>query len=491
VSAGGAKIAHTPAMKPDDHRSSAKTTINIAADGMVTGRTEESATGALAVVLRSSAAAVQTLGDEAAARRLLQKYLTPGTGHFELANLANTIDPVVIRSSFSLDDRFKAPSLGARAVITHGMPLVAWPGTILFGDRLGGRQSPFVCLAGRETEDIETSFDSGLPLPVPLAPVIIDNRNFSYKSNMTVEGRTLKSHREFVSKVERQVCSPELEAQIAADLATVRNHVFSGFAFGSGPSAGLANVAAPGGQRSVVAQSAPAGLGAIGAQTVELTRVAAGELRARLDFLTSIEPDCSSIGQTTVRVVAQPQHGMLAVENGQGFTSFPKDNPRSECNTRRSDGTLVFYQPNSDYSGADSITLYVIFPSGNAQTRHYSIDVNPPKPQTIELTRVAAGELRVRLDFLYSIEPNCASAGQTTVRVVAQPQHGTLALENGQGFTNFPKDNQRYECNTRRSDGTLVFYKPDSDFSGGDSAALYVIYPNGAAQTRHYSIAVK
>jgi hypothetical protein len=86
------------------------------------------------------------------------------------------------------------------------MPLVAWPGTFLLGDRLSGRQSPFVCYAGRETEDIEVSFDPALPMPVPFPPVTIDNPIFAFRANVTIEGRTLKSHREFVSKVEHQVC---------------------------------------------------------------------------------------------------------------------------------------------------------------------------------------------------------------------------------------------------------------------------------------------
>jgi transglutaminase-like putative cysteine protease len=257
VSAAGAKIAHTPTMKPDDHVASARTTINIAADGTVTGRTEESASGALGMNLRATAAAVQTLGDEAAAQRLLQKYLTPGSGHFDLGNFAEPTDPVVIRGSFSLDERLKPPPVGGRVAIAHGLPLVAWPGSFLLGDRLSGRQSPFVCYAGRETEDIEASFDPALPMPLPFAPVTIDNPSFAYRSSMTIEGRTLKSHREFVSKVERQVCPPELEAKIAADLNTVRVNVFGAFAFGARPSGVPSNLAAAAGTGSTPVATVP------------------------------------------------------------------------------------------------------------------------------------------------------------------------------------------------------------------------------------------
>src|SRR5262249_61224100 len=47
VSAGSAKLAHTPAMIPDDHTIYTRTTINIGADGTVKGETEQAGSGAL------------------------------------------------------------------------------------------------------------------------------------------------------------------------------------------------------------------------------------------------------------------------------------------------------------------------------------------------------------------------------------------------------------------------------------------------------------
>ena len=77
------------------------------------------------------------------------------------------------------------------------------------------------------------------------------------------------------------------------------------------------------------------------------------------------------------------------------------------------------------------------------------------------------------------------------MRILEKPQHGTLTVENGQGFTNYPKENQRYECNTRKSDGTLVFYEPESEFTGKDSITLDIIFPLGQSSKRHYSIEIK
>jgi len=112
-----------------------------------------------------------------------------------------------------------------------------------------------------------------------------------------------------------------------------------------------------------------------GSRTLELTRATTAEQKSRLDFLYDLQPDCSSAGKLEVRVLEQPQHGTLAIENGQAFTGFPQDDKRAGCNAHQSDGMLVFYQPGADYRGADSITLSVTSPVTGDLKRHYAIDV--------------------------------------------------------------------------------------------------------------------
>jgi transglutaminase-like putative cysteine protease len=393
VSTTGAMLARTPAMKPYDHTASSRTIVNIAADGAVTGRTEESNTGALAVLLRQGGAAVQSLGNAAAARQVLQRSLTPGAGQFDLGRFADVTDPTVITGTFTLDERFKPSAPDARIIVPRGMPLTAWQGGFLLGGRLGGRKSPFVCYAGRQAEDIEATFAPALPLPLPLAPVVIDNEAFTYQSATKVEGRTLKIHREFVSRVGRQVCEPELERTIAADLDKARINAFSVFAFATRPApprtvnvTNVANTVAqnlPARPDPVVGQNPPPVPPPPSAQnappappsTLELSRAAAAGQKVRLEFLYSLDPDCSSVGATVVRILEPPHHGRLMIENGQGFSNFAKDNQRYDCNARKSDGTYVFYQAEDGYEGKDSITLDIIFPSGLASKRHYAMDV--------------------------------------------------------------------------------------------------------------------
>src|ERR1700730_16906783 len=111
------------------------------------------------------------------------------------------------------------------------------------------------------------------------------------------------------------------------------------------------------------------------AQPVELVRAVAADQKLRLDFLYSINPDCSSIGFSTVRIIEPPKNGRLTVKNGAGFTNFPQGNPRFECNKRRSDGVVLQYEPNPGFSGTDSLTVDVVFASGSSSQRHYAIGV--------------------------------------------------------------------------------------------------------------------
>jgi hypothetical protein len=392
VSADSAKLAHTPAMKPGDHTSYAKTTFNVAADGTASGETVESNTGALASVLRSDGAYVQSLGSAVAARRLLQRGSTPGTGQFDLSHFTGTADPVAITGSFALAERFKVPGVDENAVIPDGMLFNASPGNLLLGPRFSGRKSAFVCYAGRQTEDIEATFARPFPLPLPPRPVAIDNPAFTYRSTATIDGRTLRIHRQFVSRVERQVCPPGLEATIAADLETVRENVSYRLTFMTENPSGMANspigvaaraVPAPQSEAMNAAVLAAVGLppavqnsaAADPSHPLDLAKVVAAGHRLRVEFLYAIEPDCSSMGETVVRILEPPLHGNVTIENGQGFTSFARQNQRYDCNMRRSDGTFVFYDPEAGFAGRDSMTLDVIFPTGQASRQRYAIEV--------------------------------------------------------------------------------------------------------------------
>jgi Domain of Unknown Function with PDB structure (DUF3857)/Transglutaminase-like superfamily len=474
VATGAARLAHTPAMRPQDHVAHAVTKINVAPDGTIRGETRESNTGIFATGLRLAGGNVQALGSETAALRQLQGYNTPGTGRFDLANITETVDPAVTTGTFTLTDHFKAPAAGSRALIPFGMPLSVRPGLFLLGTRLAGRQSAFVCYAGTQIEDIEATFAPGLPLPIPLRPTSIDNPFFSFHSTFTLEARTLKIHRELVSRVTGQACPAELEARITNDMNVVRTDVNTSYAF-----------------------NAPS-------LSPDVTRVAVMDQKLRLDFWNSLNPDCSSAGYVTVRITEQAQHGSVAIDHGTGFSGYGQGDNRFDCNNHPTEGTIISYAPEAGFTGADSLTIEAISPTGGAVKRHYQISIYPgtvtdgapeggpaQSAKPLEYTRVASSDQVLQLAFLFALNPDCSSLGYATVRVLEAPKHGKLAVEQGTGFSTFPQSNQRFACNKRRTDGVNVAYTPEAGYVGADSMLLDIINADGSYNKRHYAIEVK
>jgi hypothetical protein len=250
---------------------------------------------------------------------------------------------------------------------------------------LSQQKLTFVADVGRQTEDIEATF-------APLPPVAIDNAALRFESVAKAEGRTFWIDREYVPRVAYRRLA-DFERTITADREHTKVNISSSSAFAAGAaSAAVGSVDAPSAAAApeppakpnpVVAQNVPAAPSAPPAQNamlaapspIELKRVAAAGQKIRLEFLFTIDPDCSSVGQTVVRILEPPQHGKLTVENGQGFPFFAKDNPRSDCNTRKSEGTYVFYEAEAGYEGNESTTLDIIFPNGVDSKRRYAIEV--------------------------------------------------------------------------------------------------------------------
>jgi hypothetical protein len=226
LSASGVRLARTPTMRPQDHTLISQTRVAIAANGVVSGETRQSATGVFAVFARTAVAAIQANGPETMAERQLQLLGTPGKGRYEIDSPRNFAEPYVVKGRFTLSDRFAAPPAG-RKVIPIGVPILNRPGEFLLGARQQGRKQPFTCLAGRQIEEVEVTFPEDKPIHLTVQGHKIVNKLFSYKSDYHMEGRTLKIRHEFVSLTPNQVCAPEVEAEIGRPLMEVRTSVNS------------------------------------------------------------------------------------------------------------------------------------------------------------------------------------------------------------------------------------------------------------------------
>ena len=226
VSDAGAQRARTPAMKAADHTTINRTRITIAADGTMTGETEQIATGIFAISARQTAANIEAIGPERAAERRLASLHTPGKGRFEIGSLASLDHTYTIKSAFTYAMRMNIEPRALRPILL-GTPIHVRPGEYLLGKRIAGRQLPFQCGSGREIEDIELYFADSLPMPRHLIGRTIDTRFFSYQSHYFYRGHTMTVRRVFESHVPGQVCAPQAETELAASLNQVQGSINS------------------------------------------------------------------------------------------------------------------------------------------------------------------------------------------------------------------------------------------------------------------------
>jgi hypothetical protein len=470
VSDGGAQVARTPAMKPEDHVSIRRTRLSVAADGVVSGESEQVGTGWFAATGRSISATLQAAGLERSAEDQLRLANTPGKGRFEIGSLTNLSDSYTARARFTYDARM-AIKPSANVALPVGLGLQVRPGSFMFGALLPARRLPFTCFAGTQVEEIDVTFADGLLLPQKIDERKIETKSFVYTAGYRLEDRTLKVRHEFVSKVPGQVCGAEVGAEIAQPLRDVFASNATRMAFAA--------------SKEVKPAAPPAA-----SETREIKRTAVVDRPLHVDFLYAVNPDCSSIGVAAVRVVEEPGHGKLTIDKGTGFTSFPQENPRQVCNRRRSDGTVMHYQPEAGYLGPDSLTVEVVYSNGASGKRHYAIRVDP-KPAPAELTRAAAAGQEIRIGFLVSLDPDCASHPVASARIVEGPEHGEATVAEDTGFANFAKDNPRSACNTQRSDGTAIFYRGQEGYTGKDTLTVEIVYADGHETRTRYAIDVK
>jgi hypothetical protein len=103
--------------------------------------------------------------------------------------------------------------------------------------------------------------------------------------------------------------------------------------------------------------------------------IAVSGLPLRLVHYAALNPDCSSIGDTVVRVLREPSHGVVTIRNGSGYTNFVAANSRHDCNFRPTAGTNVSYVSNPGYTGPDSVSLDAIYPVGQEIQSTFNLTV--------------------------------------------------------------------------------------------------------------------
>ena len=234
ASATSSRLGRTPVLKPDAHTTINRSRIRIAADGTVSGTTEQIATGFWASGIRAFAINLQNIGRDKAAENILTNQRTPGKGTIEQAGPYDNSEPVVMRGSFTLTEKLALPLQGLRRM-PFGMPIQSRPSGFLLGQRRSDRTHPFVCYAGRQVDEIDIEFAEGLPLPRRISGGINETRQLRFSRNYELTGRVLKVRREFVSLVPGQVCDPAIEAEITEPLKQIAGILGTQLTFGPEP----------------------------------------------------------------------------------------------------------------------------------------------------------------------------------------------------------------------------------------------------------------
>lgn len=102
---------------------------------------------------------------------------------------------------------------------------------------------------------------------------------------------------------------------------------------------------------------------------------AASNDKVRFDFMTILNPDCSSIGKISVRIIKKPEHGDLTFTPEEGFSDFKETNIRSHCNVNKVRGVSVYYQSADQFVGEDKATVLFLYPDASADVMDYDIIV--------------------------------------------------------------------------------------------------------------------
>jgi hypothetical protein len=96
-----------------------------------------------------------------------------------------------------------------------------------------------------------------------------------------------------------------------------------------------------------------------------------------------------------------------------------------------------------------------------------------------------------KLDFYYSLNPDCSSRGYADVTVNDSPQNGELAAKKGHDHPKFPRDSKFAKCNARFVPTTQLYYQSARGYVGDDALSVEITEPTGDKAEAIFNIKVK
>jgi len=90
---------------------------------------------------------------------------------------------------------------------------------------------------------------------------------------------------------------------------------------------------------------------------------------------SSLNPDCSSTGDASLRIVHPPEHGTAVISTEPFYPNYAKGNVRYACNTQKTPGNRAIYTASVGYVGRDHLVLEGSTGSGTVRRISVTIDV--------------------------------------------------------------------------------------------------------------------
>lgn len=204
-----------------------KISIQIGADGKLTGSQTVSATGPFAVDLRRLALAVQSAGAERFAASALQRQGLVGTGDFSITPPENLSNDYSLAATFSYGPKPEYLQ-GIRFAMPHGMLLADAAGDYLMGPLFDEKIKPSdatVCFSGRSVEEITLEAPEDRQFTKPPTDISIRTRTLQFSAKWSVLSKNkITLRREFVTTIDRPLCEGATRTETAEKLAQIRRH---------------------------------------------------------------------------------------------------------------------------------------------------------------------------------------------------------------------------------------------------------------------------
>jgi transglutaminase-like putative cysteine protease len=453
VSDRGARLARAPRFGIEDNVVTLDSRVTMTRQGPQRGETTIEARGEFADVLRAFVAEAEAKGKDLELANLARLRGFLGTFALDAPPWTERREPFRVTAKWEAQQAFDPVPAGWRVPPAFS-PMVPHPNLFFGGLEPHQRVYPAVCRAGRIVHTLDVALPEGI-VPGPLPAAIEQHApQFSFQERWWVESNHLRVRTEISSSVTGMVCAQDQINAVRTAYGTIEQRTNPVLTFASRPINSPAQAQGPAARQpnpdaSVVEPSQPA-------------PSPPGELRVGTsNYNPNLNPNCRSGGDQLKCL--------------QGVSGL-----------RSSTGQL----PPSGTVHTIPITPNKVNPTASNEPKQSGGTPSNPV-QTFELTRAVPIDHKIEIDFIYALNPDCSLIGLPTARVIGQPSNGNVAVENGTGFANFPPENQRYECNKRKSDGVSIVYVPHPGFTGADSITLDIIFPRGLEMKRHYLIEVK